>query len=126
MLNFQFSTSLILSVSRQLSKSFPFTCSLLIPLKTSESQMFSDVFRWDQNRTLKRSDHYSDEDNLEVTGYNLMRVDHSANKVLGGVYIYYRNDVPLEVLDIQFLNESINLEMKTKEMVSFPLPKKII
>ena len=54
----------------------------------------------------------SDDENLEITGYNVVRSDHPANTKRGGVCIYYKTCFPLRVLDIQYLNECINFELK--------------
>ena len=49
---------------------------------------------------------------MEITGYNLVRSDHPANTKRGGVCLYYKTCLPLRVLDIQYLNECINFELK--------------
>ena len=54
----------------------------------------------------------SDNDNLELPGYNLARADNLTNTKRGGVCIYYHNSLPLKVIDIQFLNECINFEIR--------------
>ena len=41
-----------------------------------------------------------DDDNLEIAGYNLIRADHPSEDRRGGVFIYYKNTLPLKVLDI--------------------------
>ena len=52
----------------------------------------------------------SDDGNLELPRYNLVRADNPANSKRGSVCIYYHNSLPLKVIDIQFLNEFINFE----------------
>ena len=54
----------------------------------------------------------SDDDNLELPGYNLVRADNPTNTKRGGVCIYYHNSLPLKVIDIQLLNECINFEIR--------------
>ena len=49
---------------------------------------------------------------MEITGYNLVRSDHLANTKRGGVCIYYKSCLPLRDLDIQYLNECRNFELK--------------
>ena len=49
---------------------------------------------------------------METTCYNLVRSDHPANTKRGGVCLYYKTCLPLRVLDIQYLNECINFELK--------------
>ena len=41
-----------------------------------------------------------------------MRANHSANSKRGGVCNYYKNCLPLEVLDIIFLRESITFDSR--------------
>ena len=54
----------------------------------------------------------SDNLNLELPGYNLTRADNSTNTKSGGVCIYYHYYLLLKVIDIQFLNECINFEIR--------------
>ena len=54
----------------------------------------------------------SDNDNLELPGYNLVRADNPTNTKRGGVCICYHNSLPLKVIDIQLLNECINFEIR--------------
>ena len=54
----------------------------------------------------------NDDDNLEIPGYDLFRADHPSNTKRGGVCIYYRNSLPLKILNIQYLHECINFEIR--------------
>ena len=45
----------------------------------------------------------SDDDDLAISGYNLIRSDHPSNNKRGGVCFYYKNFLPLRVLSIQYL-----------------------
>ena len=53
-----------------------------------------------------------DDDNLDIPGYIMVRADHPANSKCGGVCMYYKNRLPLKVLDIRFLHESIAFELR--------------
>ena len=53
----------------------------------------------------------SDDDNLAISGYNLIRSDHPSNNKRSGVCIYYKNFFPLRVLSIKCLQECINFEL---------------
>ena len=53
-----------------------------------------------------------DNDNLEILGYNLTKLDHPSNSKRGGVCIYYNNFLHLRVLDIQYLHKCVNIELK--------------
>ena len=46
-----------------------------------------------------------DNDNLEISGYNLIQLDHSSNIKRGIVYIYNKYFLHLRVLDIKYLHE---------------------
>ena len=70
---------------------------------------FNIVYIWE---TYLDSNTAPDNDNLELSGYNLIRSDHPSNSKRGSVYIYYKNFLHLRVLDIQYLHECINIELK--------------
>ena len=50
--------------------------------------------------------------NLEMPKYIIARDDHQANSKRGGVYMYYKNYIPLKVLDIRFLQENIAFDLQ--------------
>ena len=49
---------------------------------------------------------------MEIPGYDLFRADHLSNTKRGSVCIYYRNSLPLKILNIQYLHESFNFEIR--------------
>ena len=49
-----------------------------------------------------------DDDNLVISGYNLIRSDYPSN-----VCLYCKNYLPLRVLNISYLKECLNFELKT-------------
>ena len=53
-----------------------------------------------------------DDDNLVISGYNLIRSDHPSNTKRGSVCLYYKNYLPLRVLNISYLKECLNFELK--------------
>ena len=53
-----------------------------------------------------------DDDNLDISGYIMIRADHPADSKHRGVYMYYKKCLPLKVLDIRFLHESIAFELQ--------------
>ena len=53
----------------------------------------------------------SENDNLEIPGYNSVRSDHPSNNKHGGVCIYYKASLPLRVIDICFLQNYITFEV---------------
>ena len=54
----------------------------------------------------------NDDGNLEIPGYDLFRAEHPSNTKRGGVCIYYRNSLPLKILNIQYLHECIKFEIR--------------
>ena len=55
--------------------------------------------------------------NLEISGYNLVRSDHPSNNTRGGICIFYKHFLPLRILNVQYLEECINFEMKIGDKV---------
>ena len=53
-----------------------------------------------------------DDDSLCISGYDLIRFDDLANNKKGGVAIYYKNILPLTLIDLNSLNESILFELQ--------------
>ena len=56
-----------------------------------------------------------DDDNLVISGYNLIRPDHPSNTKRGGVCLYYKNYLPPRVLIISYLKECRNFELKIRD-----------
>ena len=56
-------------------------------------------------------------DNLDIDGYNLVHSDHPSNTKRGGVCIYYRNYLPLRVININYLNECIVFDIKLGDKI---------
>ena len=52
-----------------------------------------------------------DDDNLDIPGYIMVKVDHPANSKHGDVCMYYKNCLPLKVLDIRYLHENIAFDL---------------
>ena len=48
---------------------------------------------------------------MEISGYNLVRSDHSLKSKPGGVCIYYKNYLLLRIISINYLSECINFEI---------------
>ena len=53
-----------------------------------------------------------DDNNLEISGYNLIHMDDQYYGKRGGVCIHYKKFLPLRVCDITLLDEYINFELK--------------
>ena len=52
-----------------------------------------------------------DDYNLEISSYTLVRSDHPSN-TKRGVCLYYKNNSPLRVVNVGYLNECLTLELK--------------
>ena len=50
-------------------------------------------------------------DNLEISDYTLVRSDHAANTKRGGACFYYKNNLPLRVINIGYSNECLTFEL---------------
>ena len=64
------------------------------------------------SQTFLNSDISCDDKNLQLPGFDLIRVDYPSNVKRGGVCIYYRNLLPLKLTNIHYLNECITFEIK--------------
>ena len=53
-----------------------------------------------------------DDDNLVISGYKLICSDHPSNTKYRGVCLYSKNHLPLRVLNISYLKECLNFELK--------------
>ena len=53
-----------------------------------------------------------DDDNLQIPGYSSVRADHPSNTKRGGVLIYYKNFLPIKLIDVKYLHESLNFELR--------------
>ena len=45
----------------------------------------------------------SDDKNLEITGYNLVREDHPSDSKCGGVCVYHKSSLPFRVINVKYL-----------------------
>ena len=53
-----------------------------------------------------------DDNNLEISGQNSIQSDDPSNKKRRGICIYYKYFLHLRILNVQYLQECINFEMK--------------
>ena len=53
-----------------------------------------------------------DDNSLRIPGYNLIRSDHPSNHKTGGVAIYYKYFLPLKLMDVNHLLESILFDLQ--------------
>ena len=58
------------------------------------------------------SDTSSNDNNLNIPGYNMPRADHPSGNRRGGVCIYYKESLPIKMLSINYLQECIYSDLK--------------
>ena len=63
------------------------------------------------SETYFNSSNSPDDETLEISGYNLVRSDHPLNSKPGGVCIYFKNYLPLQIISFNYLSEYINFEI---------------
>ena len=60
------------------------------------------------SKTYLNSDVSSDNE-LDLSGYRLVRSDHLSNDKRGGVCVYFESSLPNQILSISMLHECINI-----------------
>ena len=58
-----------------------------------------------------------DHENLEISGYTLGRSDHPSNTKRRSICLYYKNNLPLRVINIGYLKECLTLELKVGDKI---------
>ena len=64
-----------------------------------------------QSETYLNHDTLFDNDNLRITGYKLIRVDHPSNQKRGVIFIYHKDFLPIKVNNVSYLTESLNFNL---------------
>ena len=64
------------------------------------------------SKTYLKSEVPSDDENLEIAGYNLVREDHRSNSKYGGACVYNKSSLPSRVINVKNLQESIYFELR--------------
>ena len=52
-----------------------------------------------------------DDENLAITGYNLLRPNHASNSKRGGVCVYYESPLAMRLIDVHYLQECLIFEI---------------
>ena len=63
------------------------------------------------SKTYLNSDITSDNENLDIPGYRLVRSDQSSNEKGGGVCVHFKSPLSIQILRIPMLHECISLEI---------------
>ena len=85
--------------------------------KVSLLQAYNSSYNYDiicLSETYLDSSVTSDNDELSLNGYKLIRADHPNNVKRGGVAIYYSESLAVRILDTSYLNECILLEIELR------------
>ena len=54
----------------------------------------------------------SNDNNLNIPGYNMSRADHPSGNRRGGVCIYYKESLTIKIININYLQECIRFDLK--------------
>ena len=73
--------------------------------KVSLLSAYSSVHKFD---IICLSETSSDDENLEIAEYNLVREDHPSSSKRGGVCVYYKSSFTFRVINVKYLQESIS------------------
>ena len=79
--------------------------------KVSLLSAYSSVHKFDiicLSETYLNSETPSDDENLKIGRYNLVREDHPSNSKRGGVCVYYKSSLPFKVINVKYLQKSIS------------------
>ena len=79
--------------------------------KVSLLSAYSSVHKFDiicLSETYLNSETPSDDKNLKIGRYNLVREDHPSNSKRGGVCVYYKSSLPFKVINVKYLQKSIS------------------
>ena len=52
-----------------------------------------------------------------IRGYISVRVDHLSKAKRGGFLVYYKSYLPLKLIDVKYLDECINFELRVGEKI---------
>ena len=81
--------------------------------KFSLLSAYSSVHKFDiicLSETYLNSEASSDDENLEIAGYNLVIEDHPSNSKGGGVCGNYKSSLPFRVINVKYLQEPVSFE----------------
>ena len=88
-------------------------------VKLHSLQAFISVHKFDiicLSETFPDSSYSNDDRNLIIDNYNMTRADHPGDVKRGGVCIYVKNDLPIQLLNISQLKECLTIEIEYDNM----------
>ena len=95
-----------------------YSCTQLSKIRTFTRLYFNNKvdILW-LSETFLNSDISYDDNNLQLPRFNLIRADHPSNTKRGGICIYYRNCLPLKLINICYLSECITFVIKLGDKI---------
>ena len=82
-------------------------------VKLSSIAAYNTIHQYDficVSETYLDSSVRTDDRDILINGYNLIRADHPSNKKRGGVCIYYRQSLAVELVETNYLSECLLCE----------------
>ena len=82
-------------------------------IKMSLLQAYNAIHRFDiicLPETYLDNSYHTDDEQFAFPGYNLIRADNPNNIKRGGVCIYYRETLPVKIINVNILNECLVCE----------------
>ena len=67
--------------------------------------------------TFLNSDISYDDNNFQLRGFDLINAEYRSNTKRGEVCIYYRNFLPLKLINVHYLNECITVKIKLGDKI---------
>ena len=67
--------------------------------------------------TFLNSDISCDDNNFQLRGFDLINAEYRSNTKRGEVCIYYRNFLPLKLINVHYLNECITVKIKLGDKI---------
>ena len=83
-------------------------------IKLVSLEAYNSIFKYDLiclSETYLDSSFAADDISLTIKGYNLIRADHPLNIKRGGACVYYKNTLPIKILNISQLPECLVVEI---------------
>ena len=79
-------------------------------LKLSSIAAYNSIRKYDFiciSETYLDSSVQPDDRDISINGYNLIRAEHPSNNKRGGVYMYYRKSLAVQLVKTNYLNECL-------------------
>ena len=90
--------------------------------KKSSIEAYNSIHNYDFiciSETFFDSSISSDDEDIAIKDYSIIRADHPSNLKQGGVCIYYKESLAVESIDINFLNECILCEVTLDKLKGY-------